>query len=71
MCVGFHLCIRIFHDVLAVWNFEIIFKRISLCMCVILAVVSDDLWRVGIEDVTVWDVMLCYLVNGYHCSGGT
>jgi hypothetical protein len=40
-------------------------------MCVILAVVSDDLWRVGIEDVTVWDVMLCYLVNGYHCSGGT
>ena len=59
------------HDVLAVWNFEIMFKRRSLCTCVILAVVSDDFWRVGIEDVTVWDVTLHHLVNGYQLSGGT
>jgi len=38
---------------------------------VILALVSDDFWRVGIEGVTVWDVMLCQLVNDYQYSGGT
>jgi len=60
-----------FHGVLAMWNLEIIFKRGSLCTCVILAVVADDFWRVGIEGVTVWDVMLCQLVNDYQYSGGT
>jgi hypothetical protein len=74
MCVGFQLCIQIFHDVLALWNFDISFKERSLCTlctCVILAMVSYGLWRVGIEDVTVRDVMLHHLVNGYQHSGGT
>jgi len=71
MCVGFQLSIQIFHDVLTMCNFGIIFERSSLCMCVILAMVCDDFWRVGIADVTVWDVMLSQLVNGYQCSGAT
>jgi hypothetical protein len=58
----------IFRDV-AMWNFEIIFKRRSLCTCVMLAVVSDDLWRVGIEDAAVWNVILHHVVNGYILEG--
>jgi hypothetical protein len=65
MYVGFHV-----HDVVAMCNFEVIFKERSLCTCVILAVVSDDLWSVGIENVTVGDLMLHQLVNGYQRSGG-